>query len=320
MTHQSDLPQSRHFELQEIAAGTYTAIAKDGGWAISNSGVFDLGHETLVFDTLLTPRAAKDLRLFAEYLFRRSPDIVINSHYHSDHMWGNQAFLPGAQFIATDLTRQLMLTEGAEELRYYTEHTAERLAQLQAQPGVTPSLQLQKGWLSYYEALNEELPHLQVCLPTITFNNRLQIHGTAGEAHLISFTGAHTGSDTLLYLPQQGVVFMSDLLYVGCHPYLADGNPHQWLKVLQEVRQIDAAYFVPGHGPVGTREHLDQQIAYIEHCLATAHMMVQEGMGSDDYIELLTMPDAYAQWQMPDFYFANLRFLCRRLVESSQRR
>jgi glyoxylase-like metal-dependent hydrolase (beta-lactamase superfamily II) len=316
--HQTDLPQSRHFELQEIAAGTYIAIAKNGGWAISNAGVFDLGHETLVFDTLLTPRAAKDLRLFSEYLFRRSPGIVINSHYHSDHIWGNQAFLPSAQFIATDLTRQLIVTEGAEELRYYTEHTAERLAQLQAPD--CESDPARKGWLSYYEALNEELPGLSVCLPTITFDNRLQIHGSAGDAHLISYTGAHTGSDTLLYLPQQHVVFMSDLLYIGYHPYLADGNPQQWLKVLQEVRQLDAAYFVPGHGPLGTREHLDQQIAYIEHCLATAHMMVQEGMGDDEYIELLTIPDTYAQWQMPDFYYANLRFLCRRLIESSQRR
>jgi cyclase len=244
--HQTDLLQSRHFELQEIAAGTYIAIAKNGGWAISNAGVYDLGHETLVFDTLLTPRAAKDLRLFSEYLFRRSPGIVINSHYHSDHIWGNQAFLPSAQFIATDLTRQLIVTEGAEELRYYTEHTAERLAQLQA-----PDCELdpvRKGWLSYYEALNDELPGLSVCLPTITFDNRLQIHGSAGDAHLISYTGAHTGSDTLLYLPQQHVVFMSDLLYIGYHPYLADGNPHQWLKVLKEVRQFDAAYFVPGHG------------------------------------------------------------------------
>jgi glyoxylase-like metal-dependent hydrolase (beta-lactamase superfamily II) len=316
--HQSDLPQSRHFELQEIATGTYTAIAKEGGWAISNSGMFDLGHETLVFDTLLTPRAAKDLRLFAEYLFRRSPDIVINSHYHSDHIWGNQAFLPGAQFVSTDLTRELIVTEGAEELRYYNAHSAERLAQLQAVASADG--QPQAGWLSYYEALNEELPHLQVCLPTITFDNRLQIHGTAGEAHLISFSGAHTGSDTLLYLPQQGVVFMSDLLFIGYHPYLADGNPYQWLKVLHEVRQIDADYFVPGHGPVGTRADLDRLIAYIEHCIETSHMMVREGMGSDDYIELLTIPEEYAGWQMPDYYYANLRFLCRRLAEPSQRR
>ncbi len=315
---QPDLPQSRHFDLQQLTDGTYATIARDGGWAVSNAGLIDLGHEALVFDTLLTPRAAHDLRLFSQYLLRRSPDFVVNSHYHNDHIWGNQAFLPGAHVVSTNKTRELILTAGAQELREYTAESPQQYAVWQRrheQAADEKARAAARLWLGYYEGLAEELPNLQVCPPTVTFDDRLSLYGATGEARLISFAGAHTGSDTVLYLPQQGVVFMSDLLFVGCHPYLADGDPERWVQVLKEVRRIDARQFVPGHGPVGTRGDLDRLIAYIEHCMEAARSIVRDGADGADGTggELPGVPDVYADWLLPGFYASNLRFLCSRL-------
>ena len=315
---QSNLPQSTHFELQQIAAGTYTAIAKYGGWAVSNSGLFDLGHETLVFDTLLTPRAAKDLRLFSEYLFRRSPALVINSHYHNDHIWGNQAFLPGAHIISTDQTRRLIQAEGDQRLKHYAAQKERQLADVQQEyEGVSEDHKAPlEERIQFYQGLIDELAHLELCLPTITFNNRMNINGSNGEAHLISFAGAHTASDTVLFLPQQSVVFMSDLLFIGHHPYLPDGDPELWLMALKEVSKMDAEFFVPGHGPVGTLAHLEQMAGYIEHCVQMARTLANDGMASDEYVELVSVPDEYAAWERPDLYYDNLRFTCRRLVNA----
>ena len=80
--------RSKHFELHQLAEGTFAAIAKDGGSAICNSGIVDLGGQVVVFDTFLTPQAALDLRHATEELFGRAPHIVVNSHYHNDHIWG----------------------------------------------------------------------------------------------------------------------------------------------------------------------------------------------------------------------------------------
>src|SRR3990172_6492741 len=86
------LPTSQHFRLERLADGVYAAIASGSGAATCNAGIVDLGDRTLVFDPFLTPKAAHDLRVAAEQLTGRSVSIVINSHYHNDHIRGNQVF------------------------------------------------------------------------------------------------------------------------------------------------------------------------------------------------------------------------------------
>jgi hypothetical protein len=51
------LPDSRHFWLEELAEGVYAAIHIDGGTAIGNASIIDLGDRTLIFDSLFTPQA-----------------------------------------------------------------------------------------------------------------------------------------------------------------------------------------------------------------------------------------------------------------------
>jgi hypothetical protein len=67
----STLPRSEHFELQELAAGVYAAIATPDGAAYSNAGIVDLGDQTLIFDTFDTVLAAQDLRTAAKSLTGR---------------------------------------------------------------------------------------------------------------------------------------------------------------------------------------------------------------------------------------------------------
>ncbi len=78
--------QSKHFTLHSLTEGVVAAIASDRGAAIGNAGLIDLGGQVLLFDTFMTPQAALDLRRAAEELFGRAPNLVVNSHYHNDHI------------------------------------------------------------------------------------------------------------------------------------------------------------------------------------------------------------------------------------------
>lgn len=98
---------SRHFTLRELGSGIFAAIANDGGWAVCNAGIIDLGDRTLVFDTFVNQRAATDLKNAAEHLTGRTVGYVINSHWHGDHVNGNQVFT-GAEIVATGKTREVM--------------------------------------------------------------------------------------------------------------------------------------------------------------------------------------------------------------------
>ena len=77
--------ESKHFVLQQLAEGAFAAIAEDGGAAISNSGLIDLGGQVVVFDTFLTPQAAADLRRMAEDLTEHYKELNVKVAYlHSD--------------------------------------------------------------------------------------------------------------------------------------------------------------------------------------------------------------------------------------------
>jgi len=107
-TH-SQAPESEHFRIEEMDDGVYAVIHIDGGAAIGNAGIVDLGDRTLVYDSLFTPHAGEDLRIAAEALFDRPIDIVINSHWHNDHIWGNQAFGAETQLVSSEETRRMII-------------------------------------------------------------------------------------------------------------------------------------------------------------------------------------------------------------------
>lgn len=90
MTVDSTL-ESLFFTVDAIADGVFAAIAKPGTGAMANAGIIDLGDQTLIFDTMYTPSAGKALSEAAVQIFQRPVSIVINSHFHMDHVGGNQS-------------------------------------------------------------------------------------------------------------------------------------------------------------------------------------------------------------------------------------
>jgi cyclase len=308
-------PVSKHFTLQQAAESVYAAIATDGGAAICNAGIIDLGGQVVVFDTFLTPQAARDLRQAAINLFGRTPQIVVDSHYHNDHIWGNQVFANEAQILSSTRTRQLITSEGLKDVEWYTANAAQQLVSYQTQFENASDEQRHelKLMLGYYAGLAEALPRFSLCLPGVTFDQRLTLHGTKRTAELITFENAHTASDTVLYLPQEGVLFMSDLLFIDFHPYLGGGDPQGQQAALRELIRMEAKCFVPGHGSLGTRDDLQLLVEYIDYCTETARALVAEGNGYEDKIAGLKIAQRYQHWKLASFFPGNISFLCKRL-------
>ncbi len=309
----------QHYTLDVLGDGVYAAIARDGGAAIGNSGFVDLGGATLVVDTFVTPTAAEALRADIERLTGRAPRWVINTHYHNDHIWGNQVFLPEADLISTVRTRTLIQTAGKEE---YDDYRAVADAQLKKWLGQQAAAkgELQRAnadlMAGYFRGLVDDFPRLRVTLPNMVFENHMVLYGSKRRVELIAFADAHSGSDTVVYLPDDGILFMSDLLFIGFHPYVADGDPDGWLRVLRSIRDGTAGApnvrrFVPGHGPTGTQADLEQLESYIETSQQIARQLATDGKSSEADAATAPIPDAYADWMLPRFFYANLSFLLR---------
>ena len=151
--------ESDHFTVEKLTNGVYTAIHKTGGYAICNAGIIDLGDETLIFDCFISPKAARDLKKAAEELTGKDVKYVVNSHFHNDHIRGNQVF-SGAEIIATQKTKELIEVTEPEELEYEKKVVDDRIKSTQKEiDGETDPRKLEehKMWLGYYKAIKESL-------------------------------------------------------------------------------------------------------------------------------------------------------------------
>ena len=69
-----------------------------------NVGVLRTNDGTVVVDSMMTTLQGRRIRERAEALGGGPIHTVINTHYHSDHTHGNQAFAAGTRIVATERT------------------------------------------------------------------------------------------------------------------------------------------------------------------------------------------------------------------------
>jgi len=310
----ADLPFSQHFILQELSDGVFAAIHRQGGWAIGNAGIIDLGDRTLVFDTFLSPKATTDLLYAATELTGRPVSYVLNSHFHNDHVWGNQAVPLETDIIATKQTRERMAKRGSKEDDWYRQNALKNYieARLEFEKTTDPFAKtLAKEIVIYNEAIVDTYPALRYRLPTIAFDGVLDFYGSKRSVKLISCGAGHSLSDAFLYLPEDQIIFLADLLFIDVHPYLGDGNPVKLCKILEEIKNMQIKYLIPGHGPIGGLKDLDVILAYIHELEGLVKQALMNGIKLDQLL-LSSIPPAYQNWSFPKFFYENLQFLYER--------
>ena len=315
MKSNRQLPQSKHFRLEQLAEGVYAAIHIDGGAAIGNAGIVDLGDRTLVYDTFIAPRAAVDLRTAAETLTGRPVDAVVDSHWHNEHLWGNQVFDESTDIVATGETRRMFIATRGHGA--YDEFMAQAEANLEAthaalQAAVDEGERRQLAmWVDYHQSVVETKPILQIRPPNLTFEEHLAFHGTDRTVELLAFEDGHTESDIVLFLPEEGIVFMSDLLFIGHQPYLGGGDPDRLRLILGQVSDLAPKLLVPGHGPVGTADSLAGMEHYVNTLDGLARKMVEDGT-PEEIIDVMDAPAPYDDWLFGSFFPVNMHFLYQR--------
>jgi len=299
--------ESRHFNIEKLDEGVYAVIHKTGGYAICNSGIVDLGDETLVFDCFISPEAAKDLKKAAEELTGNEVKYVVNSHFHNDHIRGNQVFV-GAQIISTKRTAELIEEIEPEELEWEAkviddriETTTQKLAE------ETDSFKLEelKMWMGYYQAIKESQGNYKITLPNTFMEDTLVIKGTERETVLFTKGKGHTESDIVLWLPEENILFATDLLFVNCHPWLGDGFPEDWIRYLQDLQKLNAHAIVPGHGPLGSNEDMDNMINYINTINNIVETAIESNLTEEELKET-EIPEEFRDWWFGRFFSPNL--------------
>jgi cyclase len=298
-----------HFQLKKVAVGVYAAITVQGTGSLGNAAIIDLGDETLVVDTFMNLEAALDLRKAAEHLFGRPVSYVFNTHWHADHTFGNQIFTPAAHIISTSKTREIMATLVAERNR---QHLAEPEAIFQAidefeqlmKQEKDEKLKQEMAWdIQCEREYMRTLPELRLTLPTLTFDQQMSIHGSKRTVHLITYGGGHTQSDAFLYIPEEKIAILGDLVLSNHHPVMKFANPWEWQQILERIEALNLETIIPGHGDICSLKELRQVRGYITDLLE----LVQEIVQNQGNINDIPVPEAYRSWYFTLDFKGNLQ-------------
>jgi cyclase len=304
----------KNFDLVKISDGVFACIHKFGGKAICNSGIVDNGESTIIFDTFLSPDAAEELIETVKYLKLSPVKYVINSHYHNDHIRGNQSFSSGVKILSTKRTAELIEQEEPKEIaaeKIYAKKEYEHFDSLSRTfIGDTLSKEYQeiKMMKPYFDELSKSSEKIKTRLPDTYIVNEKSLNGSRRKVILLDKGKGHSESDLIMYLPEEGILFAGDLVFNKSHPYLGDGYPQSWKSILEELESIDIKVVVPGHGDLGGKETIGNMKNYIESIESIVKEMKDERKGSEDLVKV-QIPERYKDWWLGDYFLSNLKFL-----------
>jgi glyoxylase-like metal-dependent hydrolase (beta-lactamase superfamily II) len=309
--------KSENFKLIKLADGVYACIHKIGGKAICNTGIVDNGKETLIFDTFLSPIVAEELIAIVQEAGLSPIKYVVNSHFHNDHIRGNQVFSEDVQIISTSKTTALINywepRDIAEEKEYATPRLAYYDSLANAYKGdstdkIYKEIQMFKP---YFEVLAISYKEIKTRLPNLFISNDTIIQGPSKEIHLITKGTGHTESDIILYLPKEKIVFTGDLVFNDCHPYMGQGNPEKWVEYLNFIKTLEIEYVIPGHGEIGNKEELDEMVGYIQTLDQLVTQMHKNKRPLEE-VSQIQIPLKYHDYMFEPFFTSNLKFLYNR--------
>jgi cyclase len=189
---------------------------------------------------------------------------VINTHYHDDHIRGNQVYrdaFPGVEFIAHAFSREYLPNQGAINRKGFLEGAPRFAGDIRGFVAKNKSLgggDLTEEERASYESdlrlidlILSEGSEAQTILPTITLEDRLTLHRADRVIEIRHLGSGHTAGDIVVHLPKEGIVITGDLVV---WPVPLVGNPQSrigdWAATLEKLRALSPRVIVPGHGPV----------------------------------------------------------------------
>ncbi len=311
MSEPSDRFESKHFRLEPLADGVYAAIARrDTGGEFVNAGLVDLGDEVLAVDSFLLPQAARDLIRAADQVIGKPIRWLLNTHFHSDHIHGNYVFPKHTTIISTPATRRTIQKNAAAFLESRRASLADEIARLKQQRDEAQDEDHQRvvnARVMLQESLAEAIGEIVVRPPQVTFESRLTLHGAWRVAEIAACGHGHTPGDAYLYLPEDRVLFVGDLLVVQTQPFMIDSDPARWRLALGEIKALGVDKIVPGHGPVGAVADVDVLLAYFDLLNQRVAEVVSRGGTAED-AQQVPAPPGLPVWGEQAFSW-NMRHL-----------
>ncbi len=248
-------------EAQQVAGGVYMLTGAGGniGASIGEDGIIIVDDQFAE----LTPRIHEALAKLSPKPVR----FVINTHYHFDHVGGNENFnKAGAIIVAHGNVRRRMS---------------------------------EKQFIAMFNS--ETPPSPPEALPVVTFDRDVTLHYNGEEIYVFHVDNAHTDGDGVILFRQANVLHTGDTLFNGFYPFIdadaggsIDGMIASANKVLGVVNE--QTKIIPGHGPLANPRDLKAFRDMLVTLRDRVAALIREGKTLEQAIAAAPTKDLDTEW------------------------
>ncbi len=286
--------------LHELGDGLYAYLQPDGGWGWSNAGLIDAGGTSLLVDTLYDHRLTREMLDAMAHVTERSPiDQAMNTHGNPDHCFGNDLLPSATEIYATKAA--------AEELALLSPAVLQGLKDADLGPEINAFVEHAFGPFDF--------EGIQLRPASTTFVGSLDVQVGDRPVRFLEVGPAHTEGDAIVHVPDAGVVFTGDILFVEGTPMVWAGPFSNWIRACDVILELGARVLVPGHGPVTDESGVRDVQRYLRHVHAEARKRFDAGMTVEEAADDIDVSD-FDDWNDVERIAANVGTAYRELDPS----
>jgi cyclase len=257
--------------IREVAPDVYVDTEYHGAnvaFIVTDEGV-------ILIDSPMLPKEARHWREEIKKYTDQEIRYIVNTDHHRAHVIGNQHF-PTATVIAHE--------HAWKEMKSYGDSFRTRLINMYRD--------------RVPEAVAEWKRDLEIIKPEVTFTGRMILYKGEKEIHLLPL-GGHTPATTVVYLPNEALVFTGDLVVTNRPPFLSQGNTKEWLQALTYLRKLRYDILIPGHGELTGKEATENMSNYLRLVRRKVRSAYRSGLSKADTARSLSHLIRY--WPIPPF-------------------
>lgn len=209
--------EEKQVTFAELAPGCYAYTAEGD----PNTGVIIGDDSVMVIDAQATPRMASDVIAKIRTVTDKPIRHVVLTHYHAVRVLGASGYQPD-EIIASRDTYDLIVERGQQDYESELGRFPRLFQDAESIPGLT--------W------------------PTKVFEGRMTMFMGKTRVEIMQLGRGHTKGDTVVWVPDQRVLYAGDLVEFGATPYTGDAYLQDWPQTLYRLAALHPSKLVPGRG------------------------------------------------------------------------
>ncbi len=247
--------------MQQVSEHVYVETKYLG----CNVGVVLTDQGPIVIDTPALPDDTYDLKDQIRKLTKRRIAHVIYTHEHFDHVIGGAG-----------LTKKVIAQHSAvKDIEYLRENL--------------PS-EIDHFFPDLYRQYKDIFDNLNIIPPQITFVTEMTLYAGGLELQLRR-VGGHSPASSLIYIPQEKVLFCGDNVDVGM-PFVAPYSQFgEWIEALNAIEKMDVGHIIPGHEEICNIEHVRSTRILFETTRDRVQEMIKANSSKEDVINKIDLSD-----------------------------